>query len=150
MNQPTSETVEASVLPQMGLVALSTRQIRGKPGFIALIKANEAMIREIAIEMEELMENCKVKTVPITLRANRNPKAKTLHLRWTYRNRHCTWDALEKVRESLTAPIRHHFELIHKRVLELNSLAVIAQTAINQSERQIGKRVSARAKPKQW
>jgi hypothetical protein len=148
--QATDDHIQVATSPQLGLGGLRVQQIRGKPGFLALIQANELAVRDIAIEMEELMDRCRIDGVAISLIASRNTKAKTLHLRWRYRNRHCTWDSLEQVREGLTAPIRLHFERIQKRVLELNSLALIAQMAINRCEHQIGKRVTTRARPKQW
>lgn len=106
-------------------VIVAIDELRGRAAFMALSKANDKSAAQASIEMRELAKQSQVKGSQVRLHVYRSQDRH--FLRWKHRNNPITWDALQPVLADLPAPVRKHYQLLHRRVLELNAISSMFQ-----------------------
>jgi hypothetical protein len=116
--------VDKNVLLGPGVI-VAIDELRGRAAFMALNKANDKSAVEASMEMRVLSKQSLVKGSPVKLQVYRSGDRH--FLRWKHRKDPITWEALQPVLADMPAPVRKHYVLLHRRVLELNAISSMFQ-----------------------
>lgn len=121
-----SQPAKTKALPiQIGMTTLDLNDLTGRAAYVSLAKANEASDKAVRIAMREIYQQAKVDGVPVKLHLTN--AGNRYFLRWLLNHKAAKWEAVAEHLVDYPAPVRKHYELLQRRVLELNVLTSICQ-----------------------